>query len=57
MFGDFPDHLPELLLPTATLGWCSIVALHLDTMGWLHLFLLKVCSSFPFGLKILRRRW
>jgi hypothetical protein len=45
MFGDFPDHLLELLLSTATLRWCSIVALHSDTMGRLHLFLFKVRSS------------
>jgi hypothetical protein len=45
MFGDFPDHLQELLLSTATLIWCSIVALHPDTMGLLHFFLFKVRGS------------
>jgi hypothetical protein len=47
IFGDFPDHLhlQELLLSTATLRWCSIVALHPDTMGRLHLFHFKVRGS------------
>jgi hypothetical protein len=44
--GDFPNHLLELSLSTATLRWCSIIALHPDTMGWLHLFMFKVRDSF-----------
>jgi hypothetical protein len=52
MFGDFPNHLQELLLSTPTLRWCSIVALHPDTMGRLHLFLFKVRGSVLYVQKI-----
>jgi hypothetical protein len=33
IFGDFPDHILELLLRTATLRRFSVVALHSDTRG------------------------